>query len=167
MYKLRRAWRSVVELVGDLKGKFQYSTVWQKVSESSEVGSAAKLLIDIDQATARDTSCCERWFSLMNRLKDKRRNRMNTEMLNNLMFLCLHAPRDIKQLQKCMPDIIKIWKEDSKRGRYKARWVQWEATVAEMNHEEEVINELRNHTTFDMGTINLGASEVSDLIEMK
>ena len=66
-----------------------------------------------------------------------------------------------------MPEIIKIWKEDSKRGRYEARWVQWESTVAEMNYQEEVINELRHRSAFNAVTSSLIVSEVSDLIEIK
>ena len=66
-----------------------------------------------------------------------------------------------------MPEIIKIWKEDSKRGRYEARWVQWESTVAEMNYQEEVISELRHRSAFNAATSSLIVSEVSDLIEIK
>jgi hypothetical protein len=92
---------------------------------------------------------------------------MNTEMLDNLMFLCLHAPKDVKQLKACMPAIIQIWKDDCKRGRYSACWKHWAATVDEMNHQEEILNELRSRTSYDEKTNKLGVAEVSDLIQME
>ena len=71
------------------------------------------------------------------------------------------------QLKACMPGILKIWEEDCKRGRYKARWKTWEDTVAEMDYDEQVSMELRNRTSYDAASGEMSASKVSDLIEMK
>ena len=45
-----------------------------------------------------DTSCCERWFSLMNRLKSKYRNIMSQSLLRDLMFICANGPKLLKDL---------------------------------------------------------------------
>jgi hypothetical protein len=36
-----------------------------------------------------------------------------------------------------------------------------------MNHQEEILNELRSRTSYDEKTNKLGVAEVSDLIQME
>ena len=121
-------WIEVVRLMRDQPTRLSYRGRWQKVATSKEIGSVAKLLIEIEIAIVRDTSACERWFSLMNRLKDKRRNRLNTGILDDLMFICLHAPRNLDQLKAMCPQILNLWSESTDRykksGPNGSRWLK-------------------------------------------
>ena len=86
-----------------------YNDLWQAVYQHAEVGALAKLLIEMEIAIALDTAVAERWFSLMALLKDKRRNRMNDDVLNRLMCVCCHAPKSILALKTVVNDIRGIW----------------------------------------------------------
>ena len=114
-FKLESEWATVVRLMRDQPTRLTYRERWGKVATSKELGNAAKLLIEIEIAIVRDTSACERWFSLMNRLKDKRRNRLNTELLDDMMFICLHASRRMETLKAMCPAILEIWSESTDR----------------------------------------------------
>ena len=152
IFKLKREWADLVKDVQNLAGvtKQSYELVWQKVAMSSSIGSAPKLLLEIEQSMSRDTSCNERWFSLMNRLKDKRRNRMSSEVMDDLMFICLHAPKSIHQIKPLLPNIIEIWKEQSKcRGRYAAKWKRLETVVEEMKYDEDLLTAATARFTHD------------------
>ena len=74
-------------------------------SDTSDTGAKAQFLVELEFALAVDTACAERWFSLMANLKDKKRNRMDDGLLNKLMFICLHAPKDILALKTIVNDI--------------------------------------------------------------
>ena len=87
----------------------------------------------------------------MKRLKSRLRNRVNTELLNNLMMICLHAPKDLKSLKCMLPAILDIWEASSKKGRYTSKWVSsgWSDVLNEMeNIEQEFINNLANRVTY-------------------
>ena len=73
-----------------LPSSFSYGDRWERALSSQEVGRVAKFLIESELDFAMDTSCAERWSSLMNLVKYKRRNWMNTALLNDLMFICTH-----------------------------------------------------------------------------
>ena len=45
--------------------------------------------------------------------------------------------RCMAQLKKLCPQILKIWRQDSQRGRYQHKWQAWEDTLAEMEHDEK------------------------------
>ena len=89
-------------------------------------------------AIALDTAVAERWFSLMALLKDKRRNRMNKDVLNKLVFVCCHAPKSMLVSKTIVHDIRVIWLEA--KDRYKKKWTEWETTVSEMEFDELDIN---------------------------
>ena len=117
-----------------------YRGVWKKVYLCKDTKSAAKLIIEIDGAIALDTSEVERWINLLGRVKSSRRNRMSNDLLNHIMFLRLHEPRYtafnlyqlhcnllvcyrcMQQLEKLCPEILKISRADSARGRYQSKW---------------------------------------------
>ena len=61
-----------------------------------------------------DTSCCERGYSLMNRLHTYLRNGLKVESLDDLMCICSNGP-DLEDFDP-MP-ILKAWLELEKRGR--------------------------------------------------
>ena len=61
-----------------------------------------------------DTSCCERGYSLMNRLHTYLRNGLGVKKLNDLMCICSNGPT-ITDFDP-MP-ILKAWLELEKRGR--------------------------------------------------
>ena len=142
--KLVNEWSMVVSLVQANRKKcwrrHDYLEVWEAAYKHSTTGNTAQLLIEIEQSTALDTSCAERWFSLMARLKDKRRNRMNQELLSTLMFFCLHAPKDVYALKKIVDEVRIIWAKS--KDRYKGKWVEWKPTVDEMEFDELEINNL-------------------------
>jgi hypothetical protein len=119
--------------------RYTYNGVWQAVYQHNDIGEKAKLLIEIEIAFIMDTACAERWFSLMANLKDKKRNRMNDQLLNQLMFICLHAPKDILALKKIVNDIRLIWK--ASKDRYRKKWAQWEVVADQMALDELAINE--------------------------
>ena len=122
----------------DVWKRYKYNDVWQAVHKHNDTGEKAKLLIEIEIAFALDTACAERWFSLMAILKDKKRNRLDDDLLNKLMFICLHAPKSILALKAVVNDIILIWKEN--KDRYKAKWATWEAVATQMECDELDIN---------------------------
>ena len=66
---------------------------------------------------------------------------MNTELRNNLMFIRLHAPRNLSQLKKFLPFILDIWGKNCKRGRYKSKWQQekWVEELEWLTAEEELL----------------------------
>jgi hypothetical protein len=136
-------WRVVVQLVVERRDgrwkRYTYNGVWQAVYQHNDIGGKAKLLIEIEIAFIMDTACAERWFSLMANLKDKKRNRMNDQLLNQLMFICLHAPKDILALKKIVNDIRLIWK--ASKDRYRKKWAQWEVVADQMALDELAINE--------------------------
>jgi hypothetical protein len=138
--KVRRQWRDAVGYVVDMQPgarKLSFSDVWTKAHASDEVDSLAKLLIQIEIVFLIDTSAGERWFSLMNQLKWKRRNRLDDQVLNDLMFVILHAPKSIVELKKLCPEILRVWSELSVGGRYSKSWRTKQGnTVDEMNFDE-------------------------------
>ena len=69
-----------------------------------------------------DTSENERWFSLMNRLKSKWRNRLSQKLLNDLMFTCCHGPDKLEDVN--LDKALLKWKAlcSNERGRYYAKW---------------------------------------------
>ena len=141
--QLLRQWRSVVLYVLEQKKhwkKLGYKRVWQKACLSDDMEPAARLLLKIEHSTALDTSCVERWIGLMGRIKAVRRNRMCLDVLNDLMFIRLHAPRCMLQLKELCPQIIQIWEAASKRGRYQSKWKLWESTLDQMNIDEELLS---------------------------
>ena len=73
--------------------KKSYNDLGQAMYQHAEVGAVVRLLIGMEIAIALDTAIAERWFSLMALLKDKRRNRMNDDVLNKLMSVCCHMLR--------------------------------------------------------------------------
>ena len=154
LIRLKREWRALLLYVRDLPWKSgTYAEIWQRIllASDSSVGAAAKFLVEIERSIAMDTSCAERWFSLMKRLKSRLRNRMNTELLNNLMMVCLHAPKDLKSLKSMLPAILDIWEASSKRGRYTSKWVSsgWPDVLNEMeNIEQEFIDNMANRVTY-------------------
>ena len=91
-----------------------------------------------------DTSCAERWFSLMNLIKDKRHSRMNTALLNDLMFICTHAPKSICQLKSVLIDILVLWEEESERGRYQGKWSEdTECVIDDLKHQQDIEDEIK------------------------
>ena len=61
-----------------------------------------------------DTSCCERSYSLMNRIHTYLRNRLEVKTLNDLMCICSNGP----ELEDFDPmPILKAWLQLQKRGR--------------------------------------------------
>ena len=80
-----------------------------------------------------DTSCCERWFSLMKRLKNKMRNRMNQELLRNLMCICLHGPKDVRDFDAMAA--VQEWKTMHTRGIYSEKW--FAEMIPMINHIEK------------------------------
>ena len=135
-------WRHVVQLVVDRREgrwrRYTYNELWQAVHKHNDTGEKAKLLIEIEIAFALDTACAERWFSLMAILKDKKRNRLDDDLLSKLMFICLHAPKSSLALKVIVNDIRMIWKEN--KDRYKAKWSTWEAVTNQMDRDELDIN---------------------------
>ena len=61
-----------------------------------------------------DTSCCERVYSLMNRLHTYLRNGLGVEKLNDLICICSNGP-DLKDFDP--KPALKVWRESEKRGR--------------------------------------------------
>ena len=80
-----------------------------------------------------DTSCCERWFSVMKRLKNKMRNRMNQELLRNLMCICLHGPKDVRDFDAMAA--VQEWKTMHTRGIYSEKW--FAEMIPMINHIEK------------------------------
>ena len=61
-----------------------------------------------------DTSCCERAYSLMNRIHTYLRNRLEVKTLNDLMCICSNGP----ELEDFDPmPTLKAWLQLEKRGR--------------------------------------------------
>ena len=58
----------------------------------------------------------------MNRLKSNYRNIMSQTLIRNLMFICSHGPKLLKDLD--VPAAIAKWKANSTRGRYLGKWAQ-------------------------------------------
>ena len=56
---------------------------------------------------------------------------------------------------------------DLKTRFYIKYFGKWENVVAEMDTESELINELRNRTSFDACTIALDGEKINDLVEIK
>ena len=77
---------------------------------NGNIGDWALLIIEIKQAMVMDTSCAERWFSLMGRLKNNPWNVMSHDLLDALMVLCTHLPKDVQALKKILPGVIDTWR---------------------------------------------------------
>ena len=136
LYKLEKEWRAVVIFVEGMSLSFDYAKRWQRAL-NSEIGKIGKFLIELELSFAMDTSCAGRWFSLMILIKDKRRSRMNTALLNDLMFICTHAPKSISQLKSVLIDILVLWEEESDRGRYQGKWSQdTECVIDDLKHQQ-------------------------------
>ena len=143
LYRLERDWRTAVIFVESLPSSFSYDDRWERALSSQKVGRVAEFLIELELDFPMDTSCAERWFSLMNLVKDKRRNRMNTALLNDLMFICTHAPKSISQLKSVMIDILVLWEEEPERGRYHGKWHEdVKTTIEDLEYEQEIANEM-------------------------
>jgi len=76
-------------------------------------------LIEIDCSITSQSACCERWFSQMNLIKTKGRNRLGRGLLEKLMMITINGPepKDVD-----FPAILKVWKDASTRGRYNGAW---------------------------------------------
>ena len=87
---------------------------------------------------------------------------MNTDLLNDLMFICTHAPKSISQLKSILLDVLVLWESESKRGRYKGKWEE-EAlpVIQDLESEQEIANEVRLRE-FNLDKPN----SFEDLIEM-
>ena len=64
---------------------------------------------------------------------------MDSKLLNKLMFICLHAPKNILALKSIVNDIRIIWAEG--KDRYKKKWCEWEEVVDQMALDALEINE--------------------------
>ena len=85
---------------------------------------------------------------------------MTTELLNNLMMICLHAPKNLSQLKCYLPPIVDIWESNSKRGRYSQKWVAgpWPAVLDEMAElEKEWMAEM-------ISRVNYSTSEIQQIV---
>ena len=163
MFKLKKQWREVVKFVQQLPASVVYANKWARVILHEDTGVVAKFLIELELQWAMDTAACERWFSLMNRLKDKKRNRMSMSLLNDLMFFCLHAPRSFDQLKSVLNDILDIWQSESKRGRYSATWRQeMNPVIEDLKYAEELESEILARQ-FDIITLDTLSVMVDDL----
>uniref|UniRef100_A0A7S0Q1D0 HAT C-terminal dimerisation domain-containing protein n=1 Tax=Coccolithus braarudii TaxID=221442 RepID=A0A7S0Q1D0_9EUKA len=76
------------------------------------------LLVAIVCCFAVDTSICERGFSLINMLKTAKRSRMGTKLLRMLMTICTLGAEWKDPAKIPAEQIIDIWREESKGGRY-------------------------------------------------
>jgi len=76
------------------------------------------LLVAIVCCFAVDTSICERGFSLMNLLKTAKRSTMGTDLLRMLMTICTLGAEWKDPTKILVEEIIDIWREESKGGRY-------------------------------------------------
>lgn len=65
-----------------------YYSLWPNILANHLRFSAIMKVISLVSLFPMNTACCERGFSVMNRLKTKARSRMNTDMLNSLMHIC-------------------------------------------------------------------------------
>ena len=84
-------------------------------------------LLQICLKVPLDTSCCERWFSLMNRLKSKYHGRMSHILIRNLMCICANGPKKLADVD--VPAAIAKWQLNSTWGRYMGMWAQDMAPV--------------------------------------
>lgn len=92
------------------------------------------LLVAIVHCFAIDTSVCERGFSLMNLLKTARRSCMGEHMLRMLMVIA-SLGEEWKDASKIpVQDIIEIWRDQSKRGRYEGQL--WKAHMLKLALDE-------------------------------
>ena len=66
----------------------------------------------------RDTSICERGFSLMNNLKTARRSMMSKTLLRLLMTICSLGAEWKDPTKIPVTEIIEEWRAQSGRGRY-------------------------------------------------
>ena len=106
-------WRLVTQTIIDRRDgrwkRYSYNNLWKAVYLHSDTGPKAQLLNEIEMAFAIDTACAECWFSLMANLKERKRNRMESKLLNKLMFICLHAPKIILALKTIVNDILGLF----------------------------------------------------------
>ena len=72
-------------------------------------------LTGIDCGLPDDNSCCERFVSLLNRIKSKFRSRLSIKLANWLMLIAANGPNfgEVDWLA-----ILEIWKSNNARGRY-------------------------------------------------
>ena len=116
-----------------------YTTLWARMFDQySEKKNPQHfynilLVVGVVHCFAIDTSICERGFSLMNLLKTARRSRMGNKLLRMLMSICtLGADAGWKDPAKIpVQDIIDIWRDESKRGRYEGKL--WKAHMLELD----------------------------------
>ena len=88
------------------------------------------------------------------------------------MFICLHAPKSIHQIKPLLPDILKIWKEQSKcRGSYAAKWRGCEAVVEGVKHDEDLATAARtrfeNDPCFDLILDPTKVDELNGFVQIK
>ena len=58
-------------------------------------------------------------------------------------FIATHAPKSITQLKSVLLDILVLWEEESKRGRYQGKWLkECEPIIEDLQHEEDIANEM-------------------------
>ena len=76
------------------------------------------LLVAIVRFFAMDTSICERGFSLMNLLKTAKRSQMGTNLLRMLMTVSSLGAEWKDPAKIPVEEIIDIWREESKSGRF-------------------------------------------------
>ena len=81
-----------------------------------------------------NTRVNETWFSLMNRLKSKWRNRMSRQLLQDLMFICCHGSEDLAKVD--FEAALAKWKDLSERGRYLGTWKEDLTLVAQDMQKE-------------------------------
>jgi len=93
---------------------------WSKIfTEKKEDYPRLHTLVNVERKLPLDTSECERWFSLMNRLKTKWRNRLSNAALNDSMTICLLGPKELTE--ELLTKAIAKWHAMSRRGRYETK----------------------------------------------
>jgi len=108
----------------------QYAAMWERLFDQYSNKDNGQhfynilLIVAVVHCFAIDTSICERGFSTMNMLKTARRNNMSPKLLRILMVICSLAGKEWSDPEKIpVQDIIELWRENSKKGRYEgALW---------------------------------------------
>ena len=137
--------RSVEQVVSDLQSQFQEikaryakNPSWQSRSNKQIRTLLYTALAteypdyhtatEIDCGLPDDNSCCERFVSLLNRIKSKCRSRLSIKLANWLMLIAANGPKagEVDWLA-----ILELWKSNSARGRYDRAWRVDQTPVAD------------------------------------
>ena len=123
-----------------MKDRELWNRLYDHFSQRSDPGHYYHILMVhlIGNMIALDTSCCERTFSLMNRLTKFQRSKLGIEMLSTLVTLCELGRRagwdDISKIP--VEAIIKRWKakgcEKGQSRRLKKLFADGRVVDAEM-----------------------------------